>query len=177
MDLFEAVGKRHSYRGPFLDQPVPRDDLRKMVEAGLQAPSGKNLQTTTFVIVEDPELVRRINGMPNGNAAVRNARAFIACVIGRQPEAAGDGPSFLVEDCAAAVENILLAATALGYGCVWVDGWLRTDGRAAQIGQLLGVPPNRTVRIIIPIGRPSGTVERRPKKPFEERAWFNRHSG
>ncbi|MCK4343353.1 MAG: nitroreductase family protein [Phycisphaerae bacterium] len=53
MDVFEAIAKRHSYRGPFKDQPVPRADLQRIVQAGLQAPSGKNAQTTTFVIVDE----------------------------------------------------------------------------------------------------------------------------
>ena len=40
MDLFDAIARRHSYRGPMLDQPVSRDDLRRIVQAGIQAPSG-----------------------------------------------------------------------------------------------------------------------------------------
>ncbi|HPJ72876.1 MAG TPA: nitroreductase, partial [bacterium] len=64
---------------------------------------------------------------------------------------------------------------ALGYVSVWVDGWLRTDGRAERIGRLVGLPTGKTVRVILPIGFP--TVEgRRPEKlPFEERAFFNRY--
>ena len=53
MDVFEAIAKRHSYRGPFRDRAVPRADLERIVQAGLQAPSGKNAQTTSFVIVDD----------------------------------------------------------------------------------------------------------------------------
>ena len=81
MDVFEAIGKRHSYRGPFRDQRIPRSDLERIVQAGLQAPSGKNEQTTTFVIVDDADLVRRINEMPSGNKAQRQAKAFIACIV------------------------------------------------------------------------------------------------
>ena len=63
MELFEAIAKRHSYRGPFRDLPVDRADLRHIVEAGLLAPSGKNGQTTTFVIVDDADTVGRISSM------------------------------------------------------------------------------------------------------------------
>ncbi|RMG04478.1 MAG: nitroreductase, partial [Planctomycetota bacterium] len=59
MDVFEAIRRRHSYRGPFTDAPVPREDLRKIVEAGIRAPSGKNEQTTSFVIVDDPALLEQ----------------------------------------------------------------------------------------------------------------------
>ena len=55
MDVFEAIAKRHSYRGPFKDQPISREDLRRIVQAGIQAPSGGNRQTTTFVIADDPQ--------------------------------------------------------------------------------------------------------------------------
>ena len=60
MEFFEAVAKRYSHRTPFLDQPVPDADVRKIVEAGIQAPSGQNCQTTSFVVVTDPELRKAI---------------------------------------------------------------------------------------------------------------------
>jgi nitroreductase len=155
MDLFEAIAKRQSYRGKFVDQPVPREDLRHIVEAGLKAPSGCNRQTTTFVIVDDPVLVRRINEMPKANTAIREAGAFIACVTDQNPDAVYESCSFQVEDCAAAVENMLLAVTAMGYASVWIDGWLRGEGRAANIGDLLGVPREKLVRVLLPVGKPA----------------------
>lgn len=175
MDLFDAIAKRHSYRATFKDQSIPREDLKKIVQAGLQAPSGKNAQTTTVVIVDQAELVSQIKAIPQGNKAVQNARAYIACVIDRNPEAVYEGFAFQVEDCAAAVENMLLAITALGYASVWVDGWLRVQGRAETIGRLLGVPDRKYVRILLPIGVPAEDYPPPEKKPFEARAWFNRH--
>jgi nitroreductase len=87
------------------------------------------------------------------------------------------GISFAAEDCAAAVENMLLAVTALGYAAVWLDGVLRTDDRAAKVGRVLGVPAGRTVRIVLPIGVPVEPICQREKLPFAQRAWFNRHGG
>jgi len=176
MDLFEAVEKRFSYRGPFKDQPVPREDLRQIVQAGLLAPSGKNEQTTTFVIVDDPAMLAKIHQVHPGNKAMQTARAIIACVMDKRPAAIYEGISFQVEDCSAAVENMLLAVTALGYATVWLDGWLRAEGRADRVGQLLGVPENKVVRIVLPIGIPDDpNAPRRQKKPFEERTWFNQY--
>lgn len=176
MEFFETVAKRHSYRGPFRDRRIPRDDLRRIVEAGLMAPSGKNEQTTTFVIVDEPDLVRRIAEIPGGNKAVQFAKAFIVCVVDREPQAVYEGLSFQVEDCAAAVENLLLAITAMGYASVWVDGWVRTQGRADIIGELLGIPKTKTARILLPVGVPEKEViSAVQKKPFDQRAWFNRH--
>ena len=174
MDLFQAIRGRYSYRGAFQGAPIPREDLKRIVEAGLMAPSGKNAQTTGFVIVDDPELVKEIGGMHPGNKALQQARALIACIIDREPEAVYEGMNFQVEDCAAAVENMLLSITALGYGSVWVDGWLRRDGRADKIGRMLGVPDSKVVRILLPVGIPIGPGPRPEKKTFDERARFNR---
>jgi nitroreductase len=53
MDFFDAVANRHSYRGKYSAHPVPVEDLQKIVQAGIDAPSGCNMQTTEFVIVTD----------------------------------------------------------------------------------------------------------------------------
>lgn len=175
MDFFEASAKRHSYRASYRNQPVSKKDLKMIVQAGLQAPSGKNEQTTTFVIVDDPALVAKIRAIPGGNKAVASAQAYIACVIDENPQAVYEGHAFQVEDCAAATENMLLAITVLGYASVWVDGWLRLEGRAHQIGQLLGVPAGKIIRILLPVGIPTQHMKQRDRKPFEQRAWFNTH--
>ncbi len=177
MDLFAAIERRYSYRGPYRDNPVPREDLERIVQAGLNAPSGKNAQTTSFVIVDDPALVKTIGSMHPANQALRRAIALIACVIDRRPEAVYEGYSFQVEDCAAAVENMLLAITALGYGSVWIDGWLRGEGRAEKIGGLLGLPGEKVIRVLLPVGVPAEEGPRKEKKPFRERAWYNRWNG
>jgi nitroreductase len=171
MDLFEAIQNRYSYRGPFAETPIPRDDLRKIVQAGIQAPSGKNEQTTSFVVVDDPRLLGQIAAMLD-RPVCSTARAMIACVIDPRPVL--PGLSFAVEDCAAAVENMLLAITALGYATVWLDGVLRRDDIAARIGRLLGVPAGLTVRILLPLGVPLEPGTQKEKRPFAERAWFNR---
>ena len=175
MDVFDAINRRHSYRGAFRDQPVSREDLRRIVQAGLQAPSGRNMQTTTFVIVDDPALVGQISRMHANNVAFQQARAFIACIVDVRPEAVYEGHSFQVEDCAAAVQNMLLAITALGYATVWIDGWLRLENLAQTIGQLLGLPDEKMIRVLLPIGVPVETWPQKERKPFEARAWFHRY--
>jgi nitroreductase len=171
MDVFEAITRRRSYRGAFLDRPVDREQLRRIVAAGLDAPSGCNAQTTSFVIVDDPDMVLRI-GRLHKMEAMRTARAFIACVVDEKPPAVYGHTHFQVEDCAAAVENMLLAVTALGYATVWVDGWLRRNDHAGTIGGWLGLPPGKFVRVILPVGVPAGEQAAPPKRSFGERAWF-----
>jgi nitroreductase len=177
VDVFEAIARRHSYRGPFRNQPVPREDLRRIVQAGLQAPSGRNLQTTAVLIVDDAQVVRKIGALHATNLAFQTAQAMIACINDERPEIVYEGRSFQVEDCAAAVENMLLAVTALGYATVWIDGWLRVDNRAATIGRMLDLPEGKIIRVLLPIGVATETWSQKEKKPFEQRAWFNRYGG
>jgi len=174
MDFFEAVDARYSYRDEFTDDPVPRGDLEKILRAGLVAPSGCNKQTTTFVCVTDPEIVKKIGELQTMKAC-KTAGAFICCCIDREPEAAYKEFSFQVEDCAAAVENMLLAVSALGYASVWIDGGLRVEGRAEKIGEIINVPESKVVRVILPVGRPVAEGPRREKMAFAERAWFDAH--
>lgn len=174
MDLFEALQQRHSYRGPFTDAPVSRVDLEKIVRAGIQAPSAKNEQVASFVIVDDSETLRELAAIVD-RPVCETAQAVIVCVVDPRPILGT--LSFAAEDCAAAVENMLLAITALGYATVWLDGVLRFEDKAARIGQLLGVPENLEVRILLPVGVPVEPGQQKEKQPFERRAWFQRYGG
>ena len=72
MELFDAIFARRSYRGMYLPTPVPREDLRKIMEAALAAPSGCNKQTTSVIAVDDPELIRQFGQLmeaPNFGSA------------------------------------------------------------------------------------------------------------
>jgi nitroreductase len=174
MDLFDAIASRYSYRGDFADSPVPRADLEKIVQAGIQAPSACNAQVVSFVIVDEPPLVRQIAEILE-KPFCQTAKAMIVCLA--DPRPVYSKLSFASEDCAAAVENMLLAITALGYASVWLDGVVRAENRAARVAQLLNVPADRQVRIVLPIGVPVEPGEQRDRFPFSDRAWFNRCGG
>ncbi len=176
MELFESIAQRHSYRDAFTAAPVPRADLERILQAGLRAPSGYNAQTTTFVAVDDPALLAQLAAMQPGSKAMATARAVIA-VCTDAPEPASERIDFALQNMGAATENVLLAITALGYASVWIEGWLCTEGRAQAVGRLLGAPESVTVRILLPVGVPAQPVAERPKRPFAERAWFNRWGG
>ncbi|MCR5023212.1 MAG: nitroreductase family protein, partial [Lachnospiraceae bacterium] len=60
MDFFETVEKRASYRSSFVDREVPESDIRKIITAGLHAPSGYNFQTTSYVVIRDPEMKEKL---------------------------------------------------------------------------------------------------------------------
>jgi len=174
MDVFDAIAGRYSYRGDFTDATVPREDLARIVQAGILAPSALNEQVTTFVICDDPELVKQIAKVVD-RPVCNTAKAIIACIT--DPRPVYKGISFEKEDCAAAVENMLLAITALGYATVWLDGVLRVDDVDKQVGKLLNVPEGRTVRILLPLGVAAQPGTQKEKLPFGQRAWFNRYQG
>ena len=177
MDLFDAIEARHSYRGEYKDIPVFKKDLMKILGAALKAPSGKNQQTTEFVIVDTPELVNDIAVMHKLYKAIQQAKAFIVCIVDKEPEPIYGPFSFQLEDCSAAVENMLLAISALGYASVWIDGWMRVENRAEKIGELLNLPETKKVQVLLPVGVPVDIRKQPKKKSFDERVWFNSYSG
>jgi len=175
MDLFEAINERYSFRGEYDNTIPPRSDLTKIVQAGILAPSGCNGQVVSFVIVDEPGLLSQIAEIIGNKPVCRTARAMIVCITDPRP-VMGE-VSFAAEDCAAAVENMLLAIVAMGYASVWLEGVLRYENRAERIARLLGVPAGMTVRVVLPIGVPRQPTPRREKLPFDKRAWFNRYRG
>lgn len=170
MDLFEAISSRSCYRGEFNDVPVPREILTQVLEAGILAPSACNQQSPSFIGVDDPEIIAQIAEiapMP----ACKTAKAMIVCVS--DPRFVYGETTFYKEDCAAAVENMLLALTSFGYASVWLDGMLRRDNIAERIAELLGVPSNKRVQVLLPIGVPSAPAPKAGRLSFEKRASFN----
>jgi nitroreductase len=93
------------------------------------------------------------------------------------PRPVFEGFSFAAEDCAASVENMLLAMAALGYAGVWLDGALRVNNVAARVGELLAIPAGHTVRVLVPLGVAAEPGVQKEKLPFAQRAWFNRYGG
>jgi len=171
MDLLELISSRHSYRGKFESTPVPREDLVKIMEAGLAAPSGCNKQTTSLIAVDDPvvlEKLRKVIDPPVGETA-----PAMICVLTQRIIAYRDR-CFAVQDYSAAIENMLLAITALGYQSCWYEGHITDADRIGdQMAKILGVPDGYELICVLPVGVAMTEPKPPRKKPFEERAWFN----
>ena len=169
--VLSAIMNRRSYRGKFLPTPVPRENLRRIMEAGLAAPSGCNRQTTSLIAVDDPGTLERLHNVirpPVGETA-----PAAICVLTRQIIAYRDR-CFAVQDYAAAIENMLLAITALGYESCWYEGHITdTDRIGEQMARILGVPEEYELVCFLPVGIAEGRPVEPRKKTFEERAWFN----
>ena len=161
MDALEAIARRRSVRS-FTGDAVPREDLEKIVDAGRLAATGGNQQPWDFVVVTDPEMIGKLKVAAGW---MDKAGAIIAVVM--------DAASrWWVEDGSAAVENMLIASTALGYGSCWLEGY--TLYLETELKAMLGIPEEKRLLTLVPVGVPTAwpTVE---KKPLAEVVHWERY--
>ena len=171
MNTLDAISARRSYRGKYLSTPVPREDLLKILEAGCHAPSGCNKQTTSFIAIDDPEVLRKVHSVidpPLGETA-----PAMICVLTQHIVAYRDR-TFFVQDYSASIENMLLAIADLGYASCWIEGHVTdTDRIGDKMAQILGVPEDYHLIAYLPVGIPADQIPTIRKKPMSERAWIN----
>lgn len=171
MDTMKTIMTRRSYRGKYLAEPVPREHLRLILEAGLAAPSGCNKQTTSLIAVDDPQLLTRLHAVidpPVGETA-----PAMICVLTKRIIAYRDR-CFATQDYAAAIQNMLLAIEALGYASCWIEGHITdTDRIGRKMADILGVPEDMELVCFLPVGKAAEAVRPPKKLAFHERAWFN----
>jgi len=157
MELFETVEKRRSIR-KFKPNPIPDRDLKKILEAGRLAPSGGNRQPWSFIVVRKPEAKKKL-------AAVANLQRFIA-EADTVLIALGDpavSKSLYKQDPMIAIEHMVLASTALGYGTCWIGAFNEND-----VKEIAKVPENMTVIALLPIGVPDENPPPKPRRAFKE---------
>ncbi len=172
MDFFEVVEKRNSYRGEFVPCDMPEEHIKKIVNAGIAAPTGMRIRTTSYIVIQSKEVIEALcEILPNYK--MQNA-GFVLAVITENIENHLN-MHVEIENYAAAVENILLASVAMGYATVWTDGMLKFPEIKEQITALLNVPPHKSVRAVLPIGIPKDKIKIHPKESFEEMVHFNIH--
>lgn len=171
MDIFDAINKRRSYRGRYKDIPVSREDLIKIAKAGLSAPSGCNKQTTNLIIIDDGEVLQKLRDVIDPPVA-ETAPAAI-CVLTRRINAYRD-KCFAVQDYSAAIENMLLAITALGYESCWYEGHVTDDDKIGyKMAKILNVPDEYELVCFLPVGVAAEEVKAPNKKMFSQRVCFN----
>ena len=169
--LQETILNRRSYRGAYRPDKVPREDLKAIMEAGLAAPSGCNKQTTSLIAVDDEALLAKIKAAIDPPVA-QTAPAMI-CVLTRRINAYRDR-CFATQDYAAAIENMLLMITAMGYQSCWYEGHITdTDRIGDKIADILNVPGEFELVCILPVGVAETLPGQPRKRPFEGRAGFN----
>ena len=173
MDILECIQKRHSYRGAYKSTPVPREDLEKIMKAGLAAPSGCNKQTTSLVGLDDRQVLDSIMDIVKKNGFDGKKAPAGICVLTHRIPGYAD-VYFNIQDYSAAIENMLLAITALGYASCWVEGQVTESVETQKrIAKLLNIGEEFAVVAFLPVGVPEKEGKRPAYKPFSERAWYN----
>ena len=153
MDTLDAIRTRRSIR-TYLDQPVPEELIQKLLAAAMQAPSARNQQPWQFIVIDDRAILAAIpKFMPN--AAMVGGAPLAILVCGDLDLEQSEG--YWVVDCAAAVENMLLSAHALGLGAVWCGVYPR-EQRMEGLRRLVGLPANVMAHSLVVLGSAAETV-------------------
>jgi nitroreductase len=157
MNVFEAISKRYSSRN-YIDKPIEKEKLARILEAARLAPSAKNLQDWRFVVVTDKNKRVQIAHAAYEQMFLAQAGAIIvACTNTNYVMRCGQpiGPI----DVSIALEHIALQAVEEGLATCWI-GSFEPD----KVKQILDIPPDITIIELMSLGYPADS----PRKPNRE---------
>ncbi|MCC2232784.1 MAG: nitroreductase family protein [Lachnospiraceae bacterium] len=157
--LLYTIKTRRSIR-KYTDEPLPENALRHILLAGMYSPSSRNRRPWEFILVNDPDMLKKMSGCRVGSAKMlEHAKAAIV-VIGN-PEVS----DVWIEDCSVVMYGMHLMADYLGVGSCWIQCRLRQaeDGSSTKeyLRHLLHFPENFEVEAILSLGMP----EQHPQAP------------
>ena len=159
--VLEAIFSRRSVR-EFEEAGIEPALVRKVLEAGIWAPSGLNNQPWRFAVVTDPEMIARFEPLTRYSRVVRSSRVLIPVFVDR------DAMYHEVKDhqaMGACIENMLLAAHSLGLGAVWLGEILKSE---TEIRKLLGIEDKLELMAVLAMGWPVKKQRSSTRKPLAE---------
>lgn len=163
----EIIITRRSIR-KYTKQAVNQDQIEQLLQAAMYAPSARNEQPWHFIAVTDREMLDKIMQSHPYAAMLKDAPlAIVVCADENIEKTEG----YWIQDCAAATQNILLSAHAMGLGSVWLGVFPRKE-RVAAIKQLFHLPDNIKPLSIIAIGYPD-EIKTHPERFIKERIHLN----
>ena len=162
-ETIDTIMKRRSVR-KYQPKAIPDEHLNTILECGRQAPSAANRQPWHFVVIRDGEQRKKLAEACSGQHWMADAAVIIAG-IGKP----GTSEKWHPVDVAISMENMILAATALGYGTCWIGAFDQE-----KVKELLGVPDDMTVVALSPVGVPATAPDARPRMPMAEFASLDR---
>ncbi len=157
METAQAIKRRVSVR-EFQDAYLPREIIKKIVNAGRLAPTARGEEPWEFVVVTDKLTREKIARVADHGKFIAQATCCIA-VFCRNTK-------YYLEDGCAATENMLIAATDLGIASCWVAGDKKTY--TCRIKTLLKVPEEFKLVSMIALGFPSGKIIPHQKRPLKD---------
>ena len=171
-DILEIITTRRNIKY-FIPRFVSWDKISTIIDAGRHAPSCGNIQNWKFIVIFELDQKQQIAEMCYGQLEI--AQAAVLIVVCAEPEKAeryyglrGER-LYTVQNCAAAIQNMLLEAHSLGLGGRWIGGF---DEEAVKSS--LGIPEEIRPQAIIAIGYARDTPQKPPKYPLETVIYFHR---
>ncbi|HEC86695.1 MAG TPA: nitroreductase [Thermoplasmatales archaeon] len=163
MDVFEAIKRRRSIR-TYLDRPIEKEKITKLLQAAQLAPSAKNRQEWKFIVVTDEKVRKELIPACRGQKFIAEAPVVIAGIA---------DPTFrwYKLDMGIALEHVALEAVELGLGTCWIGAF---DEKA--VSRLLGVPPNLETVALLTVGYPREEGLKTSRKPLDEIVYYERYS-
>lgn len=163
-ETIRAILGRRSIRR-FEERLVEKEKIELLVECGCAAPSAANSRARHFVVVTDRELLNRLaEDHPYGKMLFEAPLAIVVC---GDPEKSDFAHRYWEEDCSAAMQNILVAAHAIGLDGVWL-GVRHAPGKEESIRKILSIPNHIAVLGIAALGY--GKEKKEPHQGIDQGA-------
>ena len=161
MEYFDVINKRYSCR-EFLDKKISRDELNKVLEAGVIAPTAVNYQPERIIVIDDSELLSRLATATKYTFGAKT----ILCIVHDTNESwhrYRDNRDFGTFDSAICVTHMALAATDLGLGTCIVCSM-----DEAKVKEILNLDERFIVDALLPIGYPKNPGKHAKRKNIDE---------
>jgi nitroreductase len=166
MDVFKAIKNRRSIR-TFKDTGIPNKTVDELIEAAQWAPSAGNIQPWEFIIIRKQETKHKLAEAALNQTFIEEAPVVIVACANENRSAQRYGQRgatlYCLQDTAAAIQNINLAAHALRLGTCWIGAFNEDEAR-----QILNIPEGIRPIAIVPVGVPNESPQPRKKRPTDE---------
>jgi len=167
VDAIETIYKRRSIRN-YLDKPVDKEVIMTLLKAATAAPTAANCQPWEFVVIDDEQ---KLSELKDKLVFARyNAPAAIVVCGNMKLAFKGPGQEMWVQDCSAAIENMLIAATSMGLGSVWI-GIYPIESNIKPLKKILNMPEYVTPLAIVYVGYPAEEKEARSRLDEKRVYW------
>jgi nitroreductase len=165
MDVLQAIRDRRSIR-KYVPEPVSEEQVTQILEAGRWAPSRGNSQPWKFIVLKDVQIRKELaEAIPNGKFLAEAPQGVVVVVnpkSSKHPE----------QKAAATIQNMLLAAHALGLGTCWIS--IHGTDYEEKAKQLLLIPKGELCVSVVSIGHPAETPEK-GRKGLDEITFANKY--
>ena len=167
MDILDVIRTRRSIRR-YIADPIPEADISSILEAGRWAPSANNSQPWEFIVLRSLEMREKLAGTLPWGGFLSQAALGIAVVVDETAS------PHVVEDGAAATQNMLLEAHSLGLGACWIGTY--GSAHEASAKKVLKVPEDKRLLSVIAVGYSAETAHS-TRKPLAELVFTDQYGG